>query len=317
MNKISVEDALLFAEDHFPNAPEKLIDYLEIEVKTSPLSCDGWCLKHNNRAIIRINSEMSDVRKRFTLAHELGHLIYDVPTVVGESVSPFGKRSKEERLIDKFAAELLLPVSKVTEYIQEIPVTAKAIQRLSKKAKVSDLAVALRIANLTNEIGLNDASVVFYENDVMQWQWSETLKLTGNANIEILEECSRLSPNPARIPHDGQKVIVASFIENPSFNTKTLFLQLVNENVGFKQLREERLRELEDYLFADDIKFRQSMAGRFGSLKPTAQKMSLDEAVEEFHSRVSRNSDLLNLQLLESEKGLEYVRLKLETWTKK
>jgi len=81
MNKISVEDALLFTEEYFPNAPERLVEYLEIEVKNSPLNCDGWCLQFDDRAIIRINSEMSDVRKRFTLAHELGHLIYEVPTV--------------------------------------------------------------------------------------------------------------------------------------------------------------------------------------------------------------------------------------------
>lgn len=317
MNKISVEDALLFAEEHFPNAPERLVDYLEIEVKNSPLNCNGWCLQFDDRAIIRINSEMSDVRKRFTLAHELGHLIYEVPTVVGESVLTFGRRSREERQIDKFAAALLLPISIVSNAIKEIPVTAKTLQRLAKNAKVSDLAVALRVANLAAEIGLNDASVVFYENDTLKWQWSETLKLTGDSPAKILAECTKLAPNPARIPHGREEVIVASFIENPNFNTKTLFLQLVNEFDGFKQLREERIRELEEYLFADDVKFRQSLAGRFGAFKPTAQSMFLSEAIQQFNARVLRNPDLINFKRLNSEKGREYIRLKLEMWTKK
>ncbi len=316
MNKISVEDALLFAEEHFPNAPERLVDYLEVEVKNSPLNCDGWCLQFNDRAIIRINREMSDVRKRFTLTHELGHLIYEVPTVVGESVLTFGKRSKEERLIDKFAAELLLPVSIVLNAIQEIPVTAKALQRLAKNARVSDLAVALRVANLTAEIGLNDASVVFYENDTLKWQWSETLRLTGDTPAEILAECTKLAPNPARIPHEQNEVIVASFIENPNFNTKVLFLQLVSEFDGFKQLREERIRELEEYLFADDVKFRQSLAGRFGAFKSIARNMFIDEAIQLFNRRLLQNPELVNFRRLRSEKGREYIRLKLAAWTR-
>ncbi len=319
MTKISVEDALRFAEEYFPNAPEKLIEYLEIEVKISPLNCDGWCLQHNDRAIIRINSEMSDVRKRFTLAHELGHLIYEVPTVVGESVLTFGKRNKEERRIDKFAAELLLPGSKVLASIQEIPVTAKAIQRLAKKARVSDLAVALRVANLTADIGLNGASVVFYENDTLKWQWSETLKLTGNTPVEILAECTRLSPNPARIPHDQDEVIVASFIENPNFNTKTLFLQLVNNSDGLKQLREEMLRELENFIFDNNQEFRMSLQGCFGAFKSKIQELTLDEAIQRFNKTHLKNDERWGesaWKRLSSERGQKYIKLRLQLWVK-
>jgi len=316
MNEITVEEALAFAEENFPNAPERLVEYLEIEVKYSPLNCDGWCLQHGNRSIIRINSEMPDVRKRFTLAHELGHLIYGVRAVVGEFVNPFGRKNREERKIDKLAAELLLPKSIVLKTVQEIPVTAKMLQGFAKKAKVSQSTVALRVASLTKELKLNDASVVLYENDIMKWQWSETLRLNGDSPAEILAECARCAPQPARIPHEQNEVIVASFIENPNNQTKLLFLQLVNESDGFKQLREERIRELEEYLFEDDIKFRQSMAGRFGIFKSTAQNMFLGEAIQEFNVRLLRNPELINLQRLRSEKGREYIKLKLEIWTK-
>ncbi len=108
-------------------------------------------------------------------------------------------------------------------------------------------------------------------------------------------------------------MIVASFIENPNFNTKILFLQLVDKFDGFKQLREERIRELEEYLFEDDTKFRQSLAGRFGAFKSTAQNMFLDEAIQLFNRRILQNPELINLRLLRSEKGREYIKLKLET----
>jgi IrrE N-terminal-like domain len=317
MNKITVEEALAFAEENFPNAPERLVDYLEVEVKYSLLNCDGWCLQHGNRSIIRINSEMPDVRKRFTLAHELGHLIYGITSVVGEFVNPFGKKNKEEKIIDGFASKLLLPEAKVLEAIREIPVTAKAIQRLAKIAKVSQSTVALRVASLTGELGLNDASVVLYENDLIKWQWSETLRLNGDTPAEMLRECAKFAPQPARIPHEQNEIIVASFVENPNNQTKLLFLQLVNESDGFKKLREEQIRELEEYLFENDVKFMQSMAGRFGAFKQTAQNLFLDEAIEQFSVRILRNPELINLKRLKSEKGREYIKLKLEIWAKK
>jgi hypothetical protein len=52
----------------------------------------------------------------------------------------------------------------VLDTIQEIPVTAKVLQRFAKKANVSQSTVALRIASLTTQIGLSDASVVLYNN---------------------------------------------------------------------------------------------------------------------------------------------------------
>lgn len=318
MNEITVEEALAFAEENFPNAPESLVDYLAIEVKYSPLNCDGWCIQHGDRSVIRINSEMPDVRKRFTLAHELGHLIYGVASVVGEFVNPFTRKNKEERKIDKFASELLLPTSVVVDKIKEIPITATALQRFARKANVSQSTVALRVASLAEQLGLNNASVVLYVNDEIKWQWSETLRMTGDTPAEILMKCTKSFPNPARIPHERSEVIVASFIDNPTFNTKILFLQLVNESDGFKQLREERLRELEEYVFANEITYKRSFEGCIGWIKPRIENLSLDEAISVFNDRYLRSSERwgrAQLNRLRSEQGSEYIRLRLQIWT--
>ena len=319
MNEITIEEALAFAEENFPNAPERLVDYLEIEVKYSQINCDGWCLQHNDRSVIRINNEMSDVRKRFTLAHELGHLIYGVTSIVGEFVNPFGRKSKEERKIDKFAAELLLPTSIVLDKIKEIPVTATALQRFARKANVSQSTVALRVASLATQLGLNNASVALYVDDKIKWQWSETLRMTGETPTEILTECANSSPNPARIPYGQNKVIVASFAENPTFNTKILFLQLVNESDGFKQLHEETLRELENFIFDNDREFRMSLQGCFGAIKSKVQELSLDEAIQLFnktHLKSSERWGKAAWRRLSSEKGQEYITLRLQFWVK-
>jgi hypothetical protein len=220
-------------------------------------------------------------------------------------------------MIDKFAAELLLPTSIVLKNIKEIPITAKVIQRFAKKAHVSDLAVALRIASLTTEFGLSDASVVFYENNSLKWQWSETLKIKEDTPGELLLECEKYAANPTRITQENSKVLVASLIDNPNFNTKIVFLQLVNEKDGFKKLREEKIIELELFIFRKDSKFRQSLHGKFGAFHAKAKKMSYEDAILEFNNRLfkSRYPSTLTpeqLDLLKSEKGQEYIRLKLQ-----
>lgn len=319
MNEITVEEALIFAEEHFPNAPEWLVDFLEIEVKHSPLNCDGWCLQFDDRAIIRVNSDMPDVRKRFTLAHELGHLIYGVKAVVGEFVNPFGRKNKEEKIIDRFAAELLLPERKVLDAITEIPVTAKVLREFAKKAKVSQSTVALRVASLATQIGLNNASVAFYVDGEIKWQWSETLRMTGDTPTEILAECAKSFPNPARIPHEQNEVIVASFAENPNFNTKILFLQLINESDGVKQLREEKLRELENFIFDNNREFRMSLQGCFGAFKSKVEELSLDEAIQLFNKTHLKSSERWGeaaWKRLSSKKGQEYIELRLHPWVK-
>jgi Zn-dependent peptidase ImmA (M78 family) len=316
MDKITVEEALSFAKDNFPKAPERLVEKLKIKVKYSPINTDGWCLQVGDTTIVRINSKTSKVRQRFTLAHELGHLIYGVIGVVDENISPFVTKNKEERKIDKFAAELLLPTSIVLDTIKEIPVTAKVIGKFAKRANLSSFTVALRVANLAKEIGLNDASVVYYENDEMKWQWSETLRLNGDNPEKLLAECEKAKPNPARITYSENSVIVASFIENPTFNSKILFLQLVNESDGFKELHEEKIRDLEAQIFQNDIKFRQIINGKFGAFKSKAKQVNYEESVRLFNENLFNNkygSSLTSEQLavLKSETGQEYIRLRL------
>jgi Zn-dependent peptidase ImmA (M78 family) len=152
-----------FAVSAFPKAPEKLAKYLGVDVRLSPLSgCDGWCLVKGEKAIVHVNSKLSRVRQRFTLAHELGHLILGVPSVIGESYEDMMRSiSDEERKVNHLASELLIPAEVARASLPEPPVVTVALQKLAKRAKVSELAAAVRVCNLARQIGLINASVVF------------------------------------------------------------------------------------------------------------------------------------------------------------
>lgn len=320
MFNLPVEHALALAEDYFPYAPEKIAEQYNVEVRRSPLNCDGWCLQVEDRTIIRINKTATAARQRFTLAHELAHLILGIPAVVGESMfSSANRNSDEERRVDKLAASILLPKAKVLSDIREVPVTAAVIEKIARRSHVSGVVVALRLANEASAFGLTNASVVFYSNNKMQWQFSETLRLEGDSPDEVLAECMSAHPLAARIPHGENQVVVASFLDNPKQNTKTVFLQLVPDREGLKQLGVERIRELEAELFKGDNTFRASINGRFGSFKGRARTLPIEEAVAQFVRRLRTDPPYMlkpeQVRLLLSDKGFEYIRLKLQQWT--
>ena len=77
----------------------------------------GMCTKENEDIVICINSTTSYGRQRFTLAHELYHVLYeeDIKRVICD-MSMNGDKSESEREADQFASYLLMPYDALQEY---------------------------------------------------------------------------------------------------------------------------------------------------------------------------------------------------------
>ena len=310
---ISEQRARRFAQSHFPEAPERLAEYLEVTVRASPMQgCDGWCLTVGARTIIRINSNLSAARRRFTLAHELGHLILGVPTVVGESFEDMLRSdSDDERRVNDLASELLIPADVVKASLSELPVVATALKKLAMKANVSELAAAIRVCNLAHAIGLVNASVVLFDGERIRWQWSRTLSVPRATSVRLLTEARKVAPTPVRRPTKNGDVIVASTIENPNFGSATLFVQLLPANLGMKLSSDERRRELEGILFANNVKLHQQVSGVMGYHKTRKEHKTLAESEADFWKRYRER---LKNTPLDSKAGREYVKLRLSEW---
>ncbi len=312
---ILADDARRFAETHFPEAPEKLAAHLGVSIRESPLDgCDGWCLTLDNRSIIRINSNQSPGRKRFTLSHELGHLILGIPGVVGETYEQMlSSNSAEERRVNDLASELLMPTSLVQSLLPEATVVAGDLKKLAKRADVSDLAAAIRVCNLATEIGLISASVVLFEGDRVKWQWSRTLQMPEQTSHNLLAAAREASPAAFRHHREDGNVIVASIIENPYFGSATLFVQLLPAELGISLSNHERRKSLEEVLFLNDVKLQQRVSGLFGAHKPriSVAQLSLDAAIADFWQR---NTVKLTGTSLDSQSGREYVALRIGEW---
>lgn len=312
---ISAEDARRFAETHFPEAPEKLAAHLGVLIRESKLDgCDGWCLTLDNRTIIRINSNQSPGRKRFTLTHELGHLILGIPSVVGETYEEMlSSNSAEERRVNDLASELLMPATVVQSVLPEVTVIAGDLKKLARRANVSDLAAATRVCNLATEIGLISASVVLFEGDCVKWQWSKTLQMSEQTAHKLLVAAREAAPTAFRHQRDDGNVIVASIIENPYFGSATLFVQLLPAELGMSLSYHERRKSLEDDLFLNDLKLQQRVSGLLGAhkLRISADQLSLNAAIADFWAR---NAVKLVGTSLDSQSGQEYVALRIGEW---
>ena len=121
----------------------------------------GVLVKENDRIVIGVNSTDPKNRQRFTIAHELGHLLLQHPgeIFVDHVISRRDKKSSlaidwQEIEANKFAAELLMPEDLLLEKAQFIQennngITAIALlTQLAKDFQVSAQAMEIRLTNL-------------------------------------------------------------------------------------------------------------------------------------------------------------------------
>jgi Zn-dependent peptidase ImmA (M78 family) len=111
--------------------------YAKVDFLYFPVEADGISLglKKYDKPIIYINSSRPEVRQRFTMAHELGHVI--IPWHIGNIVSHADIVKDEQRLnsnlrvdeyreieyeANRFAAELLVPSLWIKEIFEKIDI---------------------------------------------------------------------------------------------------------------------------------------------------------------------------------------------------
>lgn len=75
----------------------------------------GQTFPLNGKNIITVNANHSEERQRFTVLHEIGHIVLEIPSkhqdghISTTKLMSYKKRQPEEVLCDVFAAECLLP----------------------------------------------------------------------------------------------------------------------------------------------------------------------------------------------------------------
>jgi len=149
---------------------EKIALWLDLEVIPADLGegVSGVLFIRDGKATIGVNESEHRIRRRFTVAHELGHyilhkmrneLFIDKQMTLGsqmlfrDSESSLGEK-RQEREANAFAAAILMPrfmlQREIKDVLEEgqIDSEEELIKSLSKKFDVSQISLTYRMTNL-------------------------------------------------------------------------------------------------------------------------------------------------------------------------
>lgn len=162
LKKLSLRKLQSLVGEGIPVDPLLIAEKLGIKVMEAKFKYDnisGLIQRKSGRVTIYIREADNAFRKRFTVAHELGHLVLHMDDEEDENFvdsdaifarnSDFGFYDATDRQKEKeanaFAAELLMPEQKVKEHFEECFYSPEL---MSAKFQVSTQAMEIRLRNL-------------------------------------------------------------------------------------------------------------------------------------------------------------------------
>lgn len=145
--RVSPDDLLSFFGIHVPPVDVAGITR-QLGVVLHDVPNPGWygaVSSTDSHAEIWISTNQSGVKQRFTLAHELGHLLQHPLAVAYRDVNYEPNTSPMEREANHFAASLLMPAWMVSAAMHS---TGGNLHRMARLFDVSESAMSFRLRNL-------------------------------------------------------------------------------------------------------------------------------------------------------------------------
>lgn len=128
---------------------EVIAQYCGATVTYEPLSgCAARVLGYDNRAIIAVDQNAGEPRRRFSAAHELAHWLHDRGKVAAACTEATIRNSwgmDRESRANHFASDMLLPMSMFGPRIKGRDVTFATVDDLRKEFRTSMTATAIRL----------------------------------------------------------------------------------------------------------------------------------------------------------------------------
>jgi len=144
-----------------PVDPQQIAEQLGIVVANAPMTDDvsGMLVREPDRTVIGVNENHHDNRKRFTIAHEIGHLrLHKGRSVIMDSDVRMNFRDKvaslatdrEEIEANRFAAALLMPEHVVRPWVaeQSFRNAVQMVVQFAETFKVSPFSANYCLVNL-------------------------------------------------------------------------------------------------------------------------------------------------------------------------
>lgn len=268
--------------------------HAEVYYRALPFDADGFCMNlkvagEKPKIFVNESKGRSHARRRFTVAHEVGHITIPwhtgsfVDHTNGEGEATVDAYWEYEREADSFAAELLMPSSWVVSVINGNEYVADAHQAIYSVAEVSPIAAAIKLLEIL-EPGVCVARL--NPHGIVEW--------SGRSNGSTV----RRPTWDIKIDFDLIKKTASSFSAVDVGRSKYLWWSTVELKLPSLSSRSsESWREIFAHIMADAgaseweaRRIRQSIAGKMGAAKSAARPLTKDRIYSNFMHSVSSPS---------------------------
>ena len=230
-----------------PVYPRKIAKGLGILVweRDADSGYDGYLISADGNWGIMLNSSIrSKARKRFTVAHELGHYYIDYHD--GTNYQCFGKDigsisssiRQDEREANEFAVELLMPDEAFRKDIRQRDVSLNSINSLAAKYGTSMTSTAIRYARCSPEacaIVVSEQCKIRYFAYSESFRREKSLYLSRNAPLRDGSHAKKLFDAELQIPEEQGEVKASSWSANGT-NPDLIILEHSKCLPAFKQV---------------------------------------------------------------------------------
>lgn len=196
---------------------EELCSRLNIAIIEKPLeSADAVLQAKNGKVRIILREGLKDKRK-FTIAHELGHYFIQSHNhlTYGCRIDELGRingKKEEENEANCFASELIMPSSIITKQYKGI-VDFSVIDKIAKNFEVSYTSAAIK----TIDCGDISKALIFCFNGIYKWYYA-----TDNKYLEICSSYNFTNLKTGKYTND--------FINNLDENYLNIEIKQLNKN---------------------------------------------------------------------------------------
>lgn len=129
------------------------------------ISTDGFVVENNNKYIIFLNQDMIESRQRFTIAHEIGHIILGHHNLDGYNlIANSGLDTDVEQEANMFARLILCP-AQITRYLPKNSDCISSFFKVSKQ--MAELTLKHSFIDLKGMECIEDIS---YEKSISKFQ---------------------------------------------------------------------------------------------------------------------------------------------------
>lgn len=208
---------------------EVLAHAMDIEVREGGLEkADAWLIRRKDgKGILRVNANVrSDARRRFSIAHELGHWEMHPNLAQGRYCTETDltdyDRSSEEIEANTFAACLLMPRFLMRERIGNVDPSFAVIDRIAEEFETSRTAAARRLVEVTKY------RVILVSSSEGRLNWtlkSESAQYHGfhGRSVPLASATARVVAQQSSTPTIERVQPHVWLRENPVWNPQELF----------------------------------------------------------------------------------------------